>query len=837
MSETATVRTNRAVWWRIAAAALVPLLVAAAFLAGSWNAGHRTSNVKAAIVNNDQAVTLNDQIVPLGRQLAAAMAEREGDNVTWTLTDTAGAEKGLSSGEFAAVVTIPKNFSAAATGFSKNGESGDQATIDVRTSPAAGVTDAAVAQQIAAIAADTLNTQLTSSYLDNIYVGFNQMGSQFVTMADGAKQLHTGAQSLATGTKQASDGVVKLDQGAQQLNAGAQRLAAGVAPLQQGGTQVVSGGNQLTTGGTKLSSGGSELATGASSLASGASKLATGTQQLDKGAQSLATAVKQYTDGTGAYVDGVTQLSGGLTQLQQGLAAGGSSDLSTQLTPLKTGADQLATGSKQLSQGVQAYQSALGGLKQQAAPVPDTIPGSDQVLAGCLEQGGTSQSCAPVVKAYEQGFSAGMTGGWQAGLTAAEQGLTGGGDSSKSLVAGAAGVAQGASQLSSGVDQLTTELPAALAEQQGQLTTAVDKLAGGAQQLSAQGQQLKSGGTSLAQGASQLASGTKQTSAGATQLSTGAGQLSSGVQQYASGVSQYTSGVGQYTDGVGTYVTGVDQFASGAGQLAGGIETLAASTPELASGMTQLSAGATKLAEGTGTFADGLEQGQKKVPSYSEQQRENLKTVATRPVQNPADEPVGAAVIPLTIAVTAIGLWLGALVLNWVRAAVPAGALGSTRSNAALLGRSLIPGLAFVAVEALVLGVLGSSVMKLSFGTGLRWTALVALIALAFVLVNHTLAAWLGTLGRVISVVAVTAAAAVSVTAAVPGIFGWVHDATPLAPALSGLRNVVAGESPVSAVGALIAWSLVALLLSYLAVAKKRTLSVKQYLAGHPAAV
>lgn len=837
MSETASTRTNRAVWWRIAAAALVPLLVAAAFLAGSWNAGHRTSNVTAAIVNNDQAVTLNDQIVPLGRQLAAAMADRDGDNVTWTLTDTAGAEKGLASGEFAAVVTIPKNFSAAATGFSKNGESGDQATIDVRTSPAAGVTDAAIAQQIAGIAADTLNTQLTSTYLDNIYVGFNQMGEQFVTMADGAKQLDNGATSLADGAKQAADGVVQLDQGVQQLNTGANQLGAGVAPLQQGGAQLTSGGAQLTSGGTQLAAGGAPLSSGASSLASGADQLASGAQKLDDGAQSLATGVKQYTDGTSAYVDGVTQLSGGLTQLQQGLAAGGSSDLSAQLEPLKTGAAQVATGAGQLSQGVQAYQSALGGLKQQAAPVPGTIPGSDQVLAGCLAQGGTAASCAPVVTAYEQGFSAGMTGGWQAGLTAAEQGLTGGGDASKSLVAGAAGVAQGASQVSSGVDQLATELPTELEKQQAQLTSAVDQLAGGAQQLSTEGQQLKTGGTSLADGASQLASGTQQTATGARKLSDGASELATGVQTYTTGVGSYTGGVETYVSGVGSYVQGVDTFASGAGQVVGGVNQLAANTPDLASGMTQLSSGATQLADGVGAFADGIEQGQSKVPSYSEQQRQNLTTVATRPVQNPADEPVGAAVIPLTIAVTAIGLWLGALVLNWVWAAVPAGALGSTRSSATLLARTLAPGMAFVVVEALVLGAIGSSVMKLSFGTGLRWIALVALIALAFVLVNHTLAAWLGLFGRVLSVVAVTAAAAVSVTAAVPGVFGWVHAATPLDPALSGLRDVVAGESPVGAVGALIAWSLVALVLSFLAVAKKRSLSVKQYLAGHPAAV
>ncbi|WP_022909001.1 YhgE/Pip domain-containing protein [Aestuariimicrobium kwangyangense] len=789
---------NLSGWWKLAAAVLVPLLVAAAFLAGSWNAEHRTANVQAAIVNNDQAVTLNGQIVPLGRQLAVAMAERKGENVTWTLTDTSGAQQGLTSGDFAAVVTIPKNFSTAATGFSRNGDSGQQATIDVRTSPAAGVSDAAVAQQIAAIAADTLNRQLTSTYLTNIYVGFNEMGSQFVTLADGAKQLDTGATALSSGTTQASDGVNQLNTGVQQLNSGANQLGAGVQPLKDGGAQLTAGGAQLVQGGSQLTSGSS---------------------QLSGGAQQLATGVRQYADGTSRYVDGVSQLSGGLTQLQQGLAKSSSSELSTQLDQLAAGGDSLATGAQQLSGGIQTYQAALGKLKQQPAPVPTTIPGSDQVLAGCLAQGGTETTCAPVVAAYEQGFTAGMTGGWQAGLTAAEQGVTGAGDPSASLVGGAAGLATGAGKLSTGLDQLATQLPQQLAAQQGQLTTAVDQLASGAQQLSSSGQGLKSGGTKLA--------------AGADQLSSGAGS-------YTTGVAQYTTGVGTYVTGVGTYADGVDQFADGTSKVVAGVNQVAANTPALASGMSQLSSGADKLAEGVGAFSDGINAGKAKVPSYSPQQRENLSTVATRPVQNPTEGPVGASVVPLTIAVVAIGLWLGALVLSWVRATPPTlgsgGALGSTRSSAILLGRALLPGLLFAAVEAVVLGALGASVMHLSWTTSLRWTALVGLVAVAFVLVNHALGAWLGVLGRVLAIVAVTAAAAVSVTAAVPGVFSWVHGVTPLAPALTGLRDVVAGESPVAAVGALLAWGLVAFVASFLAVARQRSLTVKQYLALHPAA-
>lgn len=762
--------------WKWVGVLLVPLLIAAAFLAGSWGAGSRTDKIKAAVVNNDQAVTINGQYTPLGRQLAAAMAGRDDANVTWILSDNAGAEAGLKSGEFAAVVTIPKNFSHAATSFA-NADQAEQATIDVRTSSSASVNDAAVAQQIASLATQTLNTQLTSTYLDNIYVGFNTMGQQFVTLAKAADQLSTGASGLASGASKASDGVT-------QLNTGMQQLAKGGTQLKTGLDQLGSAGPQLTSGGSQLTQNSSQLTSGASQLSSGASQLATGSQQL-------ATGVKKYTEGASTLSQGADQYAAGVAQLKQQLAQNNGGSVSSQLSELTSGAGQVAKGADGVSQMAQGYQGSFAAMTSS-----DAIA---QVTAQCTQGGGSAEYCA------------GLAAGYRSGVGTAQQTWT-----TIGLTGTAASVAKGASGLDAGLGKAVAGIDQAAAAQTKQLGTAVDQLNTGAQQLAGGAKQLASQGGALSSGAQQTAAGAKQLSGGASELS--------------SGVSQYTQGVSTYVTGVNQYVAGVSKLSTGATGYIDGVNKVAASTPQLASGMQQLSSGASELAKGTGSFAAGLKQGKSSVPSYTEQQRKTLSTVVSAPVNDPSTGAVGQARIPLVIAVLAIGLWLGALALNLVRRPVPADALASTESTAKLYLRTMLPGAIFVAAEAGLLTAIGAAAIDLSFGRSMVLLGVLAVVGLAFVTINQALAAWFPTLGRVLSIVLATAAAAVSATAAIPGVFGAVHDFSPLKPALDGLRAVVSGESLVSPVGQLLTWSVAAIVLGTVAIGRSRAMSVGRFL-------
>ncbi len=176
--------------------------------------------------------------MPLGRQLSAAIVQASGtSNIDWVFSNQAGAQSGLQSGQYAVVVTIPQDFSKAATSISANdAATATQATVSVQTSDAAPVANSTIAQQIAQIATTTFNTSMTRTYLDNIYVGYNTVGKQFTTIADGAAQLAKGAEGLSSGVASASSGAASLSDGLRKLDAARSQFV--------GAQQLVTSGQQ-----------------------------------------------------------------------------------------------------------------------------------------------------------------------------------------------------------------------------------------------------------------------------------------------------------------------------------------------------------------------------------------------------------------------------------------------------------------------------------------------------------------------------------------------------------------------------------------------------------------
>ena len=178
-------------------------LVVAAFTTTLAHPGRHAAEVVAAVVNNDEPVELEGQTVPLGRQLAAALAEGKGlgegevENYEWVMTNEDLAREGLDSGEYGAVVTIPPEFSAAATSTAEEDADPRQALIEVTTSPRARLVDDAVTHTIVRAAMGSVGNDLTGSYLENIFVGFNTLGEELGDAAEGAQSRAQGARDLA----------------------------------------------------------------------------------------------------------------------------------------------------------------------------------------------------------------------------------------------------------------------------------------------------------------------------------------------------------------------------------------------------------------------------------------------------------------------------------------------------------------------------------------------------------------------------------------------------------------------------------------------------------------
>jgi len=405
------VNSTPARWYTLLGLLLVPLLVAGGFLLAGVNADARMHTVKAAVVNLDEPVTIDGQYSPLGRQLTANLVDsKRQENLTWVLDTEANARAGLATGTYAAMVVIPKNFSAAATSFAKAADEAEQATIAVETSPVAGVADATLGRLVASEAAVTLNQTLTESYLKQIYIGFNDLGKQFTTLADGSSQLADGAEKLADGIGQAADG-------SQQLYTGARKLADGLGTYADGVGQLVdksqSSQKVLAKNVAKLAAGASGISGGLNIYQSSLEKNAEDASDGAKGITALLTALGQGADvsaqlvgtikqacdintdpaklgtdgplcvasltaaskalaGAAAGLDqkdpktgqslksGTAALAGGVGQLSSALTkATKDKKTAAQLKKLKTGGQQLATGSAQLATGIDTFEAGL----------------------------------------------------------------------------------------------------------------------------------------------------------------------------------------------------------------------------------------------------------------------------------------------------------------------------------------------------------------------------------------------------------------------------------------------------------------------------------------------
>ncbi|HEV6955071.1 MAG TPA: YhgE/Pip domain-containing protein [Promicromonospora sp.] len=515
--------------WRAVAVALLPLMILGLLISALWNPQERLDTVKAAIVNLDEPVEVDGQTVPLGRQLAAGLvsggetADAEPGQAAavpasdasydWEITDEQGAADGLADGTYAAVVTIPEDFSAAATSFGGDDPAeARQATIDVATPANGRVLDDALAQVVAQTATGVLGSTLTETYVDNVLVGFSTLSEELGKAADGAGQ-------LADGADEAGDGAQQLADGARQTSDGVAGLGDGVSGLAGGAGQWAAGANQWAAGADQAAAGVQQLAAGAGQSADGAAELATGANELAAGA--------------GQTAEGAKQLAGGLTQTATKLQG-----TATEPGPADAAA-QLAVGAGEVSEGVTGLVDGI----EQACDNPLAAPFYAQFCAELPElrklKDGASQVAGGI------GGLAGTPGKNPTGLYELQAGIGGLAQGANELAGGTEQVAGGASALADGTHQLSTGLSA--------LADGADQAAGGVSALSSGARDLSGGAGGIASGATQLADGVGRLQTGTNQLADGVGGLADGVGELAGGARELSDGLDQATEEIPSY--------------------------------------------------------------------------------------------------------------------------------------------------------------------------------------------------------------------------------------------------------------------------------------------
>ncbi len=796
-------------WWAKALGLLlVPVVIAAGLLAATWHSASRLSKVQAAIVNLDKAVTLNGKTVPMGRQLSAQLiSAQQGQNFTWVLADASHASDGLRSGRYAAVVTIPENFSAAATSYAGSASSARQATIDVQTSPVTGIADTAVGQSVAQAAAIALNQTLTAGYLDQVYLGFNTTGQQFQTVADAAQKLADGSSLLA-------DGLAKAAPGATQLSDGLYRITSH-------GTLVRDGGSSLESGISQYTSGADQAAGGAAQLSSGLSQLSAGSAQLRSGVAALAAGIGTYrTQGLVPYTQGVTQLLTplpgetdlltGIRQLTDQALAGGSA--SSYAANAGAAAATLAGTTASLEASTTAAAGLAGTLDARTASAIDSATSA----LGCPSSVGLPGSAAC------DGYAAGVAAATQAAKRAAsgQVNATSGGRTLDQLVSSTSADAATLSAIAPKIGAIvavTTPLVVAASN-----TPSTDLLA----QQKAAAAALASAGTGVVAGLDAVRAGVSESLGGQGSLQYGIDAYTSGVDQTAAGAQQLSAGLAQLSGGSAGLRSGAQQYVSGVNQVLDGIDQAAPGAAQLADGVQKSADGSSQLADGTKQLADGLAKGATQVPSYTTQDRTQLAKVVASPISvSSLDRLVqpGAALAALLMV---LALWAGAFATYTVLPAVRRRLALSSSATATLVVEALQPGLVIVLVQALLVSAVGEAFVRLPAFRWLQLTLLLLVAGVAFVAVNHALSAWTKGIGRVLAVVFAVVTLATALTSSVPGWLDAIRPLSPLSPAYDAVRAVVSGGPGVtSGVFALIAWTLLGALFSVAAILRARTVS------------
>ncbi len=516
--------------WRAVAVALLPLMILGLLISALWNPQERLDTVKAAIVNLDEPVEIDGQTVPLGRQLAAGLvsggetADAEAGEAAavpasdasydWEISDASSAADGLADGTYAAVITIPEGFSAAATSFSgDDAAKARQATIDVATAPDGRVLDDALAQVVAQTATGVLSSTLTETYVDNVLVGFSTLSAELGKAADGADQLADGATEAGKGAQELADGAYQTSDGVAGIGDGVTGLAGGAGEWASGAGQWAAGADQAAAGVSQLADGAGQSAAGAAALASGADELATGTQGVASGAKDLADGLAQ----TSAKIDDPPQSDRSMPE--------GATDLAVGATDVSGGVTQLVKGLEQ-SCATPSLDLRLTALCAQLPDLKKLEAGAEQVADGMTDLAGSPGAKPTGLYELQAGIS---------GLSQGANQLAGG---AEQVSGGAAGLADGAHQLSGGLTELQT---------------GADQAAVGVTELSTGARELSSGAGGLASGATELADGVGELETGSSQLATGVDGLADGVGELAGGAADLSDGLGQATKEIPTY--------------------------------------------------------------------------------------------------------------------------------------------------------------------------------------------------------------------------------------------------------------------------------------------
>ena len=172
---------------------VIPSIYGGLYLASNWNPTDHLDKLQAAIVNEDTGAEKPDsdgERLNAGDDLVDEITPKGEGGFDWQETSQEEADKGLAEGKYFAILEVPSDFSEMLV--STGGDDPEQAGLRLRTDDAHNFIVGQMAGTILSEIKDGLSKTTTAEYVNQVYLGFNDIHSETEKAADGAADLHDG---------------------------------------------------------------------------------------------------------------------------------------------------------------------------------------------------------------------------------------------------------------------------------------------------------------------------------------------------------------------------------------------------------------------------------------------------------------------------------------------------------------------------------------------------------------------------------------------------------------------------------------------------------------------
>lgn len=478
--------SNRILLVVTAAVIIIPAIYTTLFLGSMWDPYGNVGKLPVAVVNHDRPAVLDGRTLHIGKDLAEEL--KGNDSLDFCFPSEEDAEKGLETGRYYMVITIPEDFSENAAALTA--PSPEKMVLQFKTNPGTNYIASKMGETAMKELKNSIREEVTRSYAQVMIDKAAEAADGVAQAVDGIQNLDTGASSLAGGIAEAGEGGEKLASGTAAADESMVSLSKGLSVLEE----KTSG---LPAAASALDEGAGALTDGAQSISQGLDTLSTGVSDLQEGADALSAGLNAVTGEGGAQS---AQLRSGAAALRDALGA---------IISAMPAGDNSAGNSSAADSGSGDTADTPGNLSDLTAELSAL-----QQQAAALSQG---------IDAYTAGADTAADAGLQlaAGVTQLQAGVD-------SLRSGMSDLNSGIISLRSGTSSLAESAPA--------LTEGITQAAGGAEQIQQQGTlALRRGAADLDNGLGQLGEGAADLKNGTSLLASEAARISSETEIFSDG--------------------------------------------------------------------------------------------------------------------------------------------------------------------------------------------------------------------------------------------------------------------------------------------------------------